>query len=380
MTDLERQCDEIHKKFYESDFVKSKLQQFAEAEPGFREWLLGDRCNADLDKVDTLLRYIAELRRPSDAKEIAQIQERHAEDMRMLEKYPDLLTNDDTMENWQSPNDIRTLLHALAESQRDNARWVNAHSNWQAELERVREDGRRQVEWLTKDRDQWKRAAERASALTQHQTLPPIEDVQTGLESQVWDLLNQRNFERQKVELINTALQSAESRVRQLESLLGEMQLPLLAKYADEIEKQGYSDRVSFYLQTEFIRRLRDALASPLPADTRDEQIRALTEALKLVVLVLGTSDVVLSLEQQAKVDDALAQPQADKPKVNCEKCGGYGWLRGSELDNPSEDTYADTMTKYACDGDAHKTQAEQLPCTQCDDPDCPVNQEGEQQ
>lgn len=34
----------------------------------------------------------------------------------------------------------------------------------------------------------------------------------------------------------------------------------------------------------------------------------------------------------------------------NCPKCGGAGWLRGSELDNPSEDTYADSMTRYSCD------------------------------
>jgi hypothetical protein len=33
-----------------------------------------------------------------------------------------------------------------------------------------------------------------------------------------------------------------------------------------------------------------------------------------------------------------------------CEKCGGAGWLRGRELDNHNEDTWADTMTKYTCD------------------------------
>jgi len=42
-------------------------------------------------------------------------------------------------------------------------------------------------------------------------------------------------------------------------------------------------------------------------------------------------------------------------PKVDCHKCGGYGWLRGRELDCPDEDTYQDTMTKYPCDGEAHK-------------------------
>lgn len=34
-----------------------------------------------------------------------------------------------------------------------------------------------------------------------------------------------------------------------------------------------------------------------------------------------------------------------------CEKCGGEGWLWGKELDNPTEDTYSDSMTKYTCDG-----------------------------
>lgn len=53
------------------------------------------------------------------------------------------------------------------------------------------------------------------------------------------------------------------------------------------------------------------------------------------------------------------AMARMEQPKVNCQKCSGYGWLRGRELDNPSEDTYADTMTKYPCDGDAHKPQAE---------------------
>jgi hypothetical protein len=35
----------------------------------------------------------------------------------------------------------------------------------------------------------------------------------------------------------------------------------------------------------------------------------------------------------------------------DCEKCRGAGWLYGRELNNPSDDTYDDTMTKYSCDG-----------------------------
>lgn len=33
-----------------------------------------------------------------------------------------------------------------------------------------------------------------------------------------------------------------------------------------------------------------------------------------------------------------------------CKKCGGAGWVWGRELDDPSEDTYQDDMTKYSCD------------------------------
>ncbi len=61
-----------------------------------------------------------------------------------------------------------------------------------------------------------------------------------------------------------------------------------------------------------------------------------------------------IAAQELAAAGGQQEKPQEQKPKVNCEKCGGYGWLRGKELDNPSEDTYADTMTKYPCDGDAH--------------------------
>lgn len=35
---------------------------------------------------------------------------------------------------------------------------------------------------------------------------------------------------------------------------------------------------------------------------------------------------------------------------VKCTKCGGAGWVRGRELDNPSDATFADTLTRYSCD------------------------------
>jgi hypothetical protein len=33
-----------------------------------------------------------------------------------------------------------------------------------------------------------------------------------------------------------------------------------------------------------------------------------------------------------------------------CRKCYGSGWAWGRELDNPSENTYNDDMTRYTCD------------------------------
>lgn len=38
-----------------------------------------------------------------------------------------------------------------------------------------------------------------------------------------------------------------------------------------------------------------------------------------------------------------------------CPKCQGEGWLWGKELDNPDDDTYDDTMTRYTCDGPIHR-------------------------
>jgi len=50
-------------------------------------------------------------------------------------------------------------------------------------------------------------------------------------------------------------------------------------------------------------------------------------------------------------------QPVVTLPKETCigrllvcEKCGGEGWLWGTELLNPSEDTQQDTQTQYSCD------------------------------
>jgi hypothetical protein len=44
----------------------------------------------------------------------------------------------------------------------------------------------------------------------------------------------------------------------------------------------------------------------------------------------------------------------------DCEKCGGAGWLRGRELDDPDEATAADTMTKYSCDGEKCRALSEE--------------------
>lgn len=60
----------------------------------------------------------------------------------------------------------------------------------------------------------------------------------------------------------------------------------------------------------------------------------------------------VEKMEQQDQHEPV--ESERERPKVNCEKCGGAGWLRGSELDSADEDTRNDTMTKYSCDGEAH--------------------------
>lgn len=110
MTDLERQCEEIRKRRMASTKV----------------YLNGDM----LRDVDTLLACIAELRRPSDAKEIAQIQER--------QKWRDRAVP------WgQTVLDIDVLLAALAESQREYARLTGQVAQWRgsakgAELEIAR--------------------------------------------------------------------------------------------------------------------------------------------------------------------------------------------------------------------------------------------------
>ena len=40
----------------------------------------------------------------------------------------------------------------------------------------------------------------------------------------------------------------------------------------------------------------------------------------------------------------------AEEEEKKCEKCGGAGWVRGYELDDPDNDTATDTMTRYSCD------------------------------
>ena len=44
----------------------------------------------------------------------------------------------------------------------------------------------------------------------------------------------------------------------------------------------------------------------------------------------------------------------ANRARKKCEKCGGAGWLWGRELEDPSDETFADTMTHYMCDDLEH--------------------------
>ncbi len=96
MTTLQQQCEEIRKHvglgwpntYY---FVHGQAKQ----------------------DIKTLLAYIDELRRPSDATDIQRI-------VTLAEQY-----GENTI---YSLDDIKTLLHALAESQRECAAYANAHA------------------------------------------------------------------------------------------------------------------------------------------------------------------------------------------------------------------------------------------------------------
>ncbi|HOI38388.1 MAG TPA: hypothetical protein PLF11_13515 [Bacillota bacterium] len=49
-------------------------------------------------------------------------------------------------------------------------------------------------------------------------------------------------------------------------------------------------------------------------------------------------------------LSDAFGMTLEGKTLGTCTKCGGHGWVRGVELDQPSDDTAQDTMTRYTCD------------------------------
>lgn len=45
---------------------------------------------------------------------------------------------------------------------------------------------------------------------------------------------------------------------------------------------------------------------------------------------------------------------QRERSMSKCPKCNDFGWVWGYELDNASEETASDTMTKYSCDWEGH--------------------------
>lgn len=51
------------------------------------------------------------------------------------------------------------------------------------------------------------------------------------------------------------------------------------------------------------------------------------------------------------RVSSEGGAPREKTGAPDCEKCAGEGWCWGHQLDNPNEDTYADSMTRYSCDG-----------------------------
>lgn len=135
MTDLERQFEEIRTRRLAS------TKQF-----------ISDQMLAD---VDTLLAYISQLRRPSDAKEIAQIQERKF-NLSMPACYAR-----------QALEDCQTLLHALAESQRDNARLTARESQQDVEMARIGcelEESQRECARLHKFFGEWRQTSDSPKA------------------------------------------------------------------------------------------------------------------------------------------------------------------------------------------------------------------------
>lgn len=115
MTDLERQCEEIRNNpWWSPENVQTLLAYIEELKA--RLSICADQEAIDLlnAKVYFAEKELAELRRPSDAKEIAQIQDR-AEETK-------LHSGVTLLGGQQAVQDRLVLLHALAESQRDNAR------------------------------------------------------------------------------------------------------------------------------------------------------------------------------------------------------------------------------------------------------------------
>lgn len=108
MSDLEHQCEDI------------RLLCGSERLSRYASWA----------EIDTLLAYIAELRRPSDAKEIAEIQRIHEVSAPYHFENPNA---------WKDYNKARLergkLLHALAESQRECARLQQWTREWHTALQ-----------------------------------------------------------------------------------------------------------------------------------------------------------------------------------------------------------------------------------------------------
>lgn len=76
------------------------------------------------------------------------------------------------------------------------------------------------------------------------------------------------------------------------------------------------------------------------------------TEISKLIAAVADHVTVRAEQRQQLAAEQAYAEQLREAlEQYSCLKCGSVGWLWGDELDDASEDTRADTMTKYQCDG-----------------------------
>lgn len=307
MSNLEQQCEEIRKRWFArsesaardisilGDYIDQLRPSDATVlveQAGYkvpelhalsaRLKLLGDSEDGEL--VAECAETIVALLRPSDAKEIADIQD------------DDRLWTDEGIDNHKYSKILRqrrTLLHALAESQRECARlhaaceewhaaceeWTKVSNEQQAEIDRLQSppEERRDIVQRNKERRRLNHYSQPAmptpSAILDIDTL--LQDVAKYRNSHII-LLGERDAAR---EMINTwhvraeahrqAKENAEKRVRDLEDHI-----------QAAIEELLYDASNG----TSVLKDLRSALASPLPTALAQPQAEQIDESKCLAI------------------------------------------------------------------------------------------------